>query len=194
MKTRAAVAVLASALVLALAAACGTSSTPPAESLPPPVDETMMTTQTAPPPEPPAAPPPAVAATPPPPPVEQALTDAQIAGIAIAAHLGEVEQGRVAQTKGADARIKRYAATMIQHHGDAAKATEKALAKSGLKTAESDLSMKLAGDSQALVESWKTVKGTDFDKAYIDAQVRQHGDVLSRCSTRSSCRRRRTRT
>src|SRR5689334_1669262 len=47
------------------------------------------------------------------------LDDAQIAAITGAANSAEVEQGRLAQSKATDPRVRSFAALMVEHHGEA---------------------------------------------------------------------------
>ncbi len=164
---------LASVFALAVAG-CGGNSTPSPET-PLTADPPPST------PEPAAATPPAepAAATPPPPPAEKPLTDENIAAIVTTVNNGEIEQAKLAQTNAKDAKVKQFAQLMIQHHTAGNKEAEKILAKASMKPADNEISTKIASDSKAMVESWKPTKGADFDRAYMDAQVKQHQDVLA---------------
>lgn len=167
---------LASVLALAVVG-CGGKSTPepetPLTADPPPSGGSPEGGAT------PAPAPAPAAATPPPPPAEKPLTDEQIAAIVTTVNTGEIDQAKLAQTNAKDAKVKQFAQLMIQHHTAGNKEAEKILAKANLKPADSDISTKIASDAKALVESWKPTKGADFDKAYMDAQVKQHQDVLA---------------
>ena len=109
---------------------------------------------------------------------QEMLTDGQIAAIVSAANKGEIEQAKVAQTNAKDAKVKKFAALMVQHHGDNQKAAEKLLQKIGVTPLENDVSTKLENDSKQLVDKLKGEKGADFDRDYIDAQVSEHQQVL----------------
>lgn len=167
---------LASVLSLAVAG-CGGQSTP--------TPETPLVADPPPPspsPEPAAAtpaPPPAETAATPPTPAEKPLTDEEIAAIVTTVNTGEIDQAKLALTHAKDFKVKQFAQLMIQHHTKSNQDAEKILAKSSMKPADNHISQKLAADSKALVESWKGTKGADFDKAYLDAQVKQHQDVLA---------------
>ena len=173
---RASLIVLASALALGLAA-CGGDPPPPPEA---PVAPEPPPATPAPEPAPAPAPEPAPAASPAPapPPAPPALTDEQIFAVTAAADTGEVDQAKLAQTKAKDAKVKKFAAMMVQHHGEAKKKNEALAKKLKITAAESDTSKALVAESQKLIESWKELKGPDFDKAYIDAQVKEHQTVL----------------
>jgi len=171
MSARASLIVLAS-LAVGLAA-CGSEPPPPAE-VPPPPAEPAPPPEAAPPPEPAASAAPTAAQPPPAPP----LTDEQIVAITAAADTGEIDQGKAAATKAKDAKVKKFAAMMVNHHGEAKKKHEALAKKAKITPADSDMSKALAADSTKLVDSWKDLKGPDFDKAYIDAQVKNHQAVL----------------
>jgi putative membrane protein len=107
-------------------------------------------------------------------PKAEPLSDEQIAAITDAANTAEIEQAKLAESKSKDAGVKRFAAMMIAHHG-AAKAKQ---AKLKLKPAESSVSTGLQADAASTLDTLKTSKGKDFDKAYIAAQVDGHQKVL----------------
>jgi putative membrane protein len=136
-------------------------TTPPAaeEETPPPAD-----TQAA--PEQPAAP------------EKQALSDEQIAAVTDAANDAEVAQAKIAQKNAKNPRVKKFAAMMIKDHTQAKQKQKKLLGKIDITAAESSMSTQLASDSQQKLEDLKAVKGADFDRAYMDAQVDAHQKVL----------------
>ena len=102
------------------------------------------------------------------------LSDQQIAAITDAANTAEIAQAKLAQSKSKDADVKRFAAMMVKHHGDA----KQKQAKLKLKPAESSISTALESDAASTYNTLKGDKGSDFDKAYITAQVEEHQKVL----------------
>ena len=102
------------------------------------------------------------------------LNDEQIAAISEAANTAEIEQAKVAQAKSKDASVKRFAAMMISHHGEA----KQRQAKLGFKSKESGVSTALQADAANTMNRLKTEQGKDFDKAYIAAQIAGHQKVL----------------
>lgn len=171
----------ASLIVLASLAiglgACGGDPPPPAEAPvtpepPPPAN---------PEPPPPVDPAPAATTAPtaaPPPPAPPPLTDEQIVAITAAADTAEIDQAKSAQGKAKHAKVKKFAQMMIQHHGEAKRKNEGIVKKAKITPADNDMSTKIAGDMKAQIDGWKDLKGPDFDKAYIDAQVKNHQAVL----------------
>ncbi|HTV17700.1 MAG TPA: DUF4142 domain-containing protein [Polyangiaceae bacterium] len=103
-----------------------------------------------------------------------ALSDPEIAMITEQANTAEIEQARVAQSKSQNDEVRRFAQMMIEHH-TRAKSDQQAL---GLSTAESPLSRQLEQKAMTTLETLKSTSGADFDRAYIDAQVEGHQEVL----------------
>ena len=110
-------------------------------------------------------------------PTPEPLDDAKIAAITDAANSGEVEQAQVALTKSKNARVRKFAQMMIQHHGQAKKDGEKLATKLKLTPVESSTSGMLRQESSTLVS---TLQGetTNFDETYIKSQVDGHQKVL----------------
>jgi putative membrane protein len=164
-----------------LVAACG-GDTPETKTPPPPPDPVPQTA-----PEPPPPPPPPVAEAPPappPPPAEPPLDDAQIAAVTAASHSAEIDAGKLAQTKAKNKDVKKFAAMMVTHHGDAKKKQDKLLAKEKLAPAESPVSAKVKSDAESNIASLKSATGAEFDKAYVDLQVKMHEDTLNALDTK----------
>jgi putative membrane protein len=104
----------------------------------------------------------------------QALSDAQIAAVTDAANTAEIEQSKLARTKSKNDRVKKFAAMMIAHHGQA----KQKQAKLKLETAPSPLSDKLGADAAKTLTALKAANGAEFDLAYISAQLEGHHKVL----------------
>jgi len=107
-------------------------------------------------------------------PKAEPLTDEQIAAITDAANSAEIAQAKLAQSKSKDPDIKRFAAMMVKHHGEA----KQKQAKLKLKGSESSISTALESDATSTLNALKGDKGAEFDKAYIAAQVQEHQTVL----------------
>ena len=178
---------LSAALVVSLSAC---SSTPPQRSpdaAPAPVSATTppgtpdTSHATAPASAPGTTTPAAAPSTPPATPSVEtppALSDEQILHVAHTANTGEIEQAKLAQSKAKDARVKKLAAMMLKDHTEAdAKGTAIAK-KANLTPAANPTSASLESDAQSATASMKSLTGADFDKAYVDIQVKEHQAVL----------------
>ena len=90
---------------------------------------------------------------------------------------GEITDAKMALRRSKDADIKNFAKQMIKDHS----ANEKTMAGLArhlkLKPASSENTTSLMSEAKGVDQELKSAKGTDFDKAYIDAQAKMHGEV-----------------
>jgi putative membrane protein len=109
---------------------------------------------------------------------DAALSDGQIAKIADTANSGEMEQGRYAVAHATDARVKQFAQHMVSAHGGIGQTMTTVLQKESIVPAASPVSSKLGADAQSTLASLEGKSGAGFDRSYIDAQAKEHKDVL----------------
>lgn len=102
------------------------------------------------------------------------LDDAQIAAITDAANSAEVEQGRLAQSKAADPRVRSFAAMMVEHHGEARR-DQQALSVSKQDSSDSE---RMSKEADTALSSLQQKSGAEFDRAYIQLQCEEHRKVL----------------
>jgi len=106
------------------------------------------------------------------------LTDAEIVSVVETVNMGEIKEGHLAQGRANSNEVKDFAKTMVTDHtvmNDSAKALGQ---KQGLKPQFNPVSKSLKDDSDKTMKQLKDLKGADFDKAYIDSQVKDHQTVL----------------
>jgi len=108
----------------------------------------------------------------------QTPSDAQIAGIVVAANTVDVNAGTLAKSKATNKDVKGFAQHMITDHTGSNKQATALVTKLKVKPEESDTSKKLKADGAANVTKLKGLKGAEFDKAYIDNEVDYHQAVL----------------
>lgn len=112
-------------------------------------------------------------ATPPP-----RLTDANIAAIVLAANNADIENGKLAESKGTSADVKQFAQTMINDHTAVNKQAADLAARLKLTPAENDASRGLTAEADKTRKEIAAKSGADFDKAYMDNEVVYHQSVL----------------
>jgi putative membrane protein len=177
--------ILGSAMVALAIAGCGGNAEPPntpASSTPPPSAMDAGTTMLT----PPATPAPVStssndmasaermpsdsSASPP--------TDEQILTITHVANQGEIEQAKLAQSKAKDPRVKKLAAMMLKDH-TAADGKGLSLGRHNhLDPSPSKASTDLESGADGNTQMLKGTTGADFDKSYVDTQVKEHQEVL----------------
>jgi len=106
------------------------------------------------------------------------LTDAQILEVTHVADRGEIDQARLGQSKARDTRVKKFAAMMLKDHTEADGESAALAAKAGLTPTASPTSASLEANVTDEGTTLSAEAGPDFDKAYVDAQVREHQAVL----------------
>jgi putative membrane protein len=110
---------------------------------------------------------------------EAPLTDEQIVSVLHIANAGEIEQAKLAQQKGASAKVKQFAAMILRDHTDADnKGKELAQKNKFSMMATTPTGTNLENDAKQFTQSMQSMRGADFDRAYIDAQVKEHQAVI----------------
>lgn len=162
---------------------CGKGSSPKAESPGP-----LATVETAPPPEPAPvevstsgaaaeAPPPEPTTAEPEPPKPEPLSDEQTLRLTSLANGAEIDQAKLAQTRAKDARVRKFAALMIDHHGKAMQKQAALATKLKLKEAESAEAAELATQAATTLAMLKAAPANEFDRVYMSSQVDAHKKV-----------------
>ena len=112
-------------------------------------------------------------------PAAKPLTDGEIVAVTSTANAGEIEMANLAAKTATNADVKNFAAMMITQHKDMETKGKALAAKAKITPADNDASTALKTDVQSTITSLKTQKGKDFDKAYMESQVKAHRDVLN---------------
>jgi putative membrane protein len=112
------------------------------------------------------------------PPALPPLSQNQIALVTQLANDAEIEQGKLAQSKAKSKDVKKFAAMMVKHHGQAKTEQTKLYQQLGLSPAQSPDATSLKESADKLLGSLRGAEGAAFDRAYIDSQVEAHQKVL----------------
>ncbi len=110
---------------------------------------------------------------------EKPMTDGEIVAVTSTANAGEIELAQLASKTAQSPDVKNFAAMMIAQHRDMETKGKTLAAKAKITPAESAAAKTLKSDEQATLSTLKSQTGKDFDKAYMDAQVKTHRDVLN---------------
>ena len=119
-----------------------------------------------------------VVATPPPaetaPATEAALTDPEIASIAVTANQIDIDYAKIAKAKSKTKSVLEFAATMAKDHQSVLDQAVALAKKLGVTPQDNPTTQSLlsgAADTKTMLNS---KSGADFDKAYIDNEVAYH--------------------
>jgi len=105
-----------------------------------------------------------------------ALPDARFVGFAETVNDFEIKSGQLALTKSSNELTRGYANRAIAEHTTAAQSLSRNRSEAGVSMAPDEDVKKIADDAMTRLNS---AQGKDFDKAYIDSQVRlQNAAVL----------------
>lgn len=102
------------------------------------------------------------------------LDDARIVAITDAANAVEIDQSRLARVRAKDARVRDFAAMMVDHHGKAQKDQRKL--KVEPEPGADVLNRKRESDRK--LTELREKKGKEFDSAYLALQIEQHRALL----------------
>jgi putative membrane protein len=108
----------------------------------------------------------------------QAPSDPQIAHIVVTANQVDIDAGKLAQSKGSSAEVKAFGKQMVTDHSGVNKQATALVKKLGVKPEDNPTSQSLKAGGVKNIAHLKTLKGTAFDKAYVDNEVTYHQAVL----------------
>jgi putative membrane protein len=112
------------------------------------------------------------------------LNDAQIAHIVVTANQVDIENGQLAKKKASNEDVHAYAHRMIGEHTDVNKQAKDLAAKLGVTPEDNPISKSLKADGKKNLDKLKNLSGSEFDKAYIDAEIKLHQQVIDVADTK----------
>lgn len=112
-----------------------------------------------------------------------APSDPQIVGIVVAANQIDIDYAKLALQKSKNKEVRAFAQQMATDHSALQKSVGNLGAKLNVTPADSDTSKALKTQAEQTTEHLKTLKGSAFDKAYVDNEVAYHQAVINAVST-----------
>jgi putative membrane protein len=106
------------------------------------------------------------------------LSDAQFAAIVQAINAGETQEAQLATSRATSPDVKRFARDMAVAHRDMQTKMTTLLGRLQITPSDNAVSNQLRSDTQGQVSTLQTLRGKDFDRSYIDAQVTNHNSAL----------------
>jgi putative membrane protein len=111
-------------------------------------------------------------------PSAQGVNDAQIASIVVTANKVDIDAGKLAVSRSTSEEVKAFARLMVTDHTGVNKSATDLAAKLKVTPQDNPTSQSLKADGEKNLAHLKTLKGTAFDKAYIDNEVAYHQQVV----------------
>src|SRR4051794_21763143 len=105
-------------------------------------------------------------------------TDPQIAAIVVTANQVDIDAGKLATSKAHAKEVKTFAQQMITDHAGVNKQATELVTKLKVKPEENDTSRSIKQGGDDNLAKLKTLKGAEFDRAYIDHEVTYHQTVI----------------
>jgi len=107
-----------------------------------------------------------------------APTDPQIAMIAVTADNVDIDAGKLAAEKATDPKVKDFADLMVRDHTSVNEQATALAQKLNLTPEESATSKSLKEGGEKTMAKLKGLSGAQFDKAYVNNEVKYHEQVL----------------
>jgi putative membrane protein len=108
----------------------------------------------------------------------QAPSDPQIAHIVVTANQVDIDAGKLAQQRAKSSEVKAFGKQMVTDHSAVNKQATDLVNKLGVTPEDNATSKSLKTGGDENIRKLKTLKGADFDKAYVDQEVAYHQQVL----------------
>lgn len=105
-------------------------------------------------------------------------TDPQIAAIVVAANQVDIDAGKLAQSKAQSQQVKDFATRMVTDHTGVNKSATELVQKLHVTPETNATSESLERGGEENLTALRGLKGTAFDKAYVDHEVTYHQSVL----------------
>lgn len=106
------------------------------------------------------------------------LNDAQLAAVLMAISLGEIQQAQLADTKAQSPEVKRLAQHLMASHQAMASKDKALFVKIQITPADNAVSQQLKSDAQNDVSNLQAMHGRDFDRDYIQDQIKAHNQAI----------------
>ena len=106
------------------------------------------------------------------------MSDGQILQVTHVANTGEIDQAKLALVRSKDVRVRGFAQMMVHDHTQADTNGMILAKKESIERERSTTSEQLASDATSATATLKADPAVEFDKSYVDTQVKEHQAVL----------------
>ena len=108
----------------------------------------------------------------------QTVTDPQIASIVVTANQVDIDAGKLAASRSKNADVKKFAQLMVTDHSGVNQQAVALVTRLKVTPEDNETSRSLKAGGEKNVATLKTLKGSAFDKGYVDHEVAYHQAVL----------------
>lgn len=103
-----------------------------------------------------------------------ALSDAEIAMVAVVAGKVDISYAHLAMALSSNPDVRRFAETMIRDHGAVNEQAGALVSRLGVEPVQSDLSRNLQAEARGIIDELATLRGEDFDRRYAENELAYH--------------------
>ena len=104
--------------------------------------------------------------------------DAEVAKVLDIANQGEIDQAKLAQKTAVNANVKKFADMMVADHQKAIDDQKALLKKIDVSPKDNELAKSFKDEGKQQLDAMKDKKGAEFDRLYMDTQVKAHQKLL----------------
>ena len=108
----------------------------------------------------------------------QGVNDAQIASIVVTANQVDIDAGKLAQATSTNSDVKAFAERMITDHTAVNQSASELVAKLKVTPQDNPTSQSLKSGGDKNLAHLKSLRGSQFDKAYAEHEVTYHQQVI----------------
>jgi putative membrane protein len=108
----------------------------------------------------------------------QGISDAQIAAIVVTANQVDIDAGQLAVARSTNDKVKAFAQLMVTDHTGVNKAATELVTRLKVTPQASPTSEALKAGGDKNLAHLKTLKGAEFDRAYINHEYAYHQQVI----------------
>ena len=112
------------------------------------------------------------------------LNDAEIVHIVVTANQVDIENGELAKKKASNQDVHAFARLMIKESTDVNKQAKSLAAKLHVSPEDNTISKNLKADGKKSLDKLKNLSGSEFDKAYIDVEIKLHQKIIDVADTK----------
>jgi putative membrane protein len=107
------------------------------------------------------------------------MSDAEILSAVSASNGAEIASSKMAQQQGSNAKVKAFARQMITDHTAMQKQADQIVTKANITPQPGAIADSIDRATKAMATAMQGVRGAEFDRQYMDAQVASHTNTLA---------------
>lgn len=111
-------------------------------------------------------------------------SDGEVLSFVMAVNDAEVQMAEMAKRNAESAEVKSFASTLSQHHTQGMAKVRDIQGKTKLELKDNELTAEVKSDASQNMAMLRDKKGKEFDRLYVDSQVRMHKEALEALDNR----------